>query len=273
MTHSMVFFWHRFELPALALGHVTAEHPRMGVVPTSTPARYQEDEDQPIHDTTPVLRHNTTSAPNQVTPQAAPSSAAERDILIPNVQLQPRNVLARQQSQSSSTHSLSGGTTTSFGRLPRNSSSTLFDGVGGTGDDGGGSVVFFMNGEVVMNRPHTPSSAVGSVSVASSFPGSVVALDSPTPLERSTSGGGGGTAPRLGLASAPLLPPMDPASTAGDQQPGTLQVILDATPSSSTAVDATPRSANLSQGGNGTINDAPSNDGSTFPGMPRQMPD
>jgi hypothetical protein len=31
MAHSMLFFWHRYELPAVAHGLVTLEHPRMGM--------------------------------------------------------------------------------------------------------------------------------------------------------------------------------------------------------------------------------------------------
>ncbi|GAX14694.1 hypothetical protein FisN_11Hh235 [Fistulifera solaris] len=35
VMHSMLFFWHRYELPAVALGHVTLEHPRMGTMMNS----------------------------------------------------------------------------------------------------------------------------------------------------------------------------------------------------------------------------------------------
>jgi hypothetical protein len=48
MMHSMLFFWHRYELPAVALGRVTPEHPRQGSavpspVPSTTPSVQSDD--------------------------------------------------------------------------------------------------------------------------------------------------------------------------------------------------------------------------------------
>jgi len=83
MIHSMLFFWHRFELPAVALGLVTIERPRMGRTPSQSSVPPLQPE------------NNATLA-------------------VPAVAFPPRHPLVRQQSQ---------GTSSSLGRMSRPSSS------------------------------------------------------------------------------------------------------------------------------------------------------
>jgi len=143
MAHSMLFFWHRFELPAVALGHITVENPRMGMIPSSTGSGYRVQpatsvQGSPAPHTNGASLDRITRANNNVT--AGPA-----------IQLLPRQYqLVRQHSH---------GTSASIGRMSRQASSTaLFH----SGEDGDESYMYFMDGEVVMHRAHTPSSTTGS---------------------------------------------------------------------------------------------------------------
>lgn len=196
----MLFFWHRFELPALVLGHVSVDRPRMSIVPAAPVDRPGTPE------------HRGQAAAGARTRTHHTDSVPSGEVLIPNVQLQPRH-LTRQRSQSTNSSSTAD-------RMSRQSS-TLFDD-GGSGE--GGSLMFLMSGEGVLPRPQTPSSTVGSVSMVSSFPS--VTTDSPR-MERNIS------RPSLSSDAGGVG---EDGSTSGSR----------VTPSSRT--DATPRSANLSQG-------------------------
>lgn len=143
MAHSMLFFWHRFELPAVALGHITVENPRMGMIPSSTGSGYRVQpatsvQGSPAPHTNGASLDRITRANNNVTAS-------------PAIQLHPRQYqLVRQHSH---------GTSASIGRMSRQASSTaLFH----SGEDGDESYMYFMDGEVVMHRAHTPSSTTGS---------------------------------------------------------------------------------------------------------------
>ena len=83
MIHSMIFFWHRFELPAVALGLVTIERPRMG----------------------------RTTSQSSVPPLQSENNAT---MAVPSVAVPQRHPLVRQQSQ---------GTSSSLGRMSRPGSS------------------------------------------------------------------------------------------------------------------------------------------------------
>jgi hypothetical protein len=112
MIHSMLFFWHRYELPAVALGIVSVEHPRMG----SSMSSFQGEE----------RGRYEPPAPSVAQPPPVPSIAS------------PPHQLVRQ---------LSHGTAAS--RTSRQASSTaLFN----DGEDGDESYIYFMGGEVVMHR-------------------------------------------------------------------------------------------------------------------------
>ena len=93
MLHSMMFFWHRYELPAIALGWVTIDYPRMAAATTSSfqhPTRGQPQQlEQNVSTSTTVsssyLSPSSMSPYRQIHPRTtspldlldvAPSSAA-----------------------------------------------------------------------------------------------------------------------------------------------------------------------------------------------------
>ena len=60
MMHSMLFFWHRYELPAVALGRITPERPRQGMSspppsPTSSTPSVRSDSGRSTTDVTVPL--------------------------------------------------------------------------------------------------------------------------------------------------------------------------------------------------------------------------
>ena len=126
MLHSMLFFWHRYELPAVVMGRVSQENPRQsGYIsssPVSTPHIMSPAESGR---STPVSLSNTNH--NHIRPvHTAPPMIRRRSI----------------------------GRSTSFastnGPLSRASSTGgLFHPGGGDDDE---SYMFFMGGEVVMHR-------------------------------------------------------------------------------------------------------------------------
>jgi len=133
MTHSMLFFFFRYELPAIALGLVTVEQPRMGI-PSASSARVS----------VPSLETERTLAPT--TNDENPDNVIQAPSLV-SVHL-PR----RHPSQ----HSM---ITASSGRLSRPTSSGGLFHRGGDGDDddGDGSYMYFMDGEIVMHSRRAPS--------------------------------------------------------------------------------------------------------------------
>ena len=134
MLHSMLFFWHRYELPAVVFGLVSPEHPRQsssGVSPVSA----SNNPAPPIQPSQPYSESGRSTPEN-----TAPSS------IVPN----PRRVPPVGRSTSFST--------VASGALSRNSSAGGLFHAGGGEDDG--SYMFFMDGEVVTHRnaePRTPS--------------------------------------------------------------------------------------------------------------------
>lgn len=145
--HSMLFFWHRYELPAVARGLVTLDAPRMGAAPS-------------IGNTPTTAAMTAAASPLPVMPQDLNDTSAA----VP--QLAPRQPLVRQHSHDRSFPSLSslGGRNS----LSRPSSSIgLFNQHGDDGEDDE-SYMYFMNGEIVMhrdrshhNRHTTPSPSLG----------------------------------------------------------------------------------------------------------------
>lgn len=125
MLHSMLFFWHRYELPAVILGRISPEHPRQANQISSGTA----------DSVTPPQVQSTLSGSGRSTPE---------NVDIANLVEQPTRhpALAR---------SASFGTVAS-GRLSRSSST---GGMFHDGDDDG-SYMFFMDGEVVMHRHDEP---------------------------------------------------------------------------------------------------------------------
>jgi hypothetical protein len=114
MLHSMVFFWNRYELPAIARGLVSMENPRMGAAPSD-----------PLM--VPFLPDDLSTDPD-----------------LP--QVPPRHPLMTQHASGHSYPSISS--------LGRHSTSRAPSSVGlpfrddGDDDDGDESYMYFMNGEV-----------------------------------------------------------------------------------------------------------------------------
>lgn len=120
MFHSMVFFWHRYELPAVVHGLVTIDIPRMGGAGPPAPDSLM----------VPVLPTG--------------SSGSESRLLLP-----PRNPLMLQHFQGHLHPSMSSlGRNNSASRPP---SSTGLPFQGDNDDDGSESYMYFMNGEVSLD--------------------------------------------------------------------------------------------------------------------------
>lgn len=133
MLHSMLFFWHRYELPAVFLGRVNPEHPRQGVPFTFmgntsivTTEQLQIQQQRQLHE-----ENRRSSARDEVFGTARP--------LETNV------------------HRTTSFSTAASGRISRNSSTTGMFRHGDEDDDH--SFLFFMNGEVVAhsNDSRAPS--------------------------------------------------------------------------------------------------------------------
>jgi len=125
MIHSMLFFWHRYELPAVAHGLVTINNPRMGLSSTITTTA---ESDVPI---VPFMPENL----NEEQPQGDSQN---------RLHLPPRNpFVLHQGGQSHPSMSSLGRNSTS---RPPSSTGLFFQG----DDDGDGSesYMYFMNGEV-----------------------------------------------------------------------------------------------------------------------------
>lgn len=119
MIHSMYFFWHRYELPAVAHGLVSIDNPRMGIsVAPSEMDRIM----------VPLLPPNTSEEEQQQQQH--------------RLHLPPRNPILRGQSHLSMT-SLGRNSTAS-----RAHSSTGLPFHGDDDGDGSESYMYFMNGEV-----------------------------------------------------------------------------------------------------------------------------
>jgi len=125
MMHSMLFFWHRWELPAVVLGRVSPDHPRQHAL-------------------------SAGSMPSAVhSPPGSGRSTPEQHV-IPGVNFVPMAGRLPHIGRSTSF------STEASGRLSRISSAGGLFHAGGGDDDG--SYMFFMDGEVVTHRDITPSS-------------------------------------------------------------------------------------------------------------------
>jgi hypothetical protein len=170
MLHSMVFFWHRYELPAVAHGLVTVEYPRMittsnfgasvGIAtqessPATTAASIQQEENQSDILMVPVL------------------DGATENSQLNRLHLPPRNASNHLNQQPNMLHQQ--GQYPSMSSLGRNSASTRppsstgipFQG-GDDDGDGSESYMYFMNGEVVMHRERNAIRAARSPSISTS---------------------------------------------------------------------------------------------------------
>ena len=118
MLHSMLFFWHRYELPAVVMGRVSPEHPRQTTYPSSSPI------------STPQIRSPIESG------HSTPGDTSPVQFAL---SLIPRRSIGRSTSFASTNGPLSRASSTGG----------LFH--QGRGDDDE-SYMFFMGGEVVMHR-------------------------------------------------------------------------------------------------------------------------
>jgi len=121
MLHSMLFFWHRYELPAVVLGRVSPEHPRQRAYSSQI--------------STPQIQSPVESGRNSPV-----DTSSNIDIPFhPLAQTVVRRSLGRSTSFASTNGPLSRASSTGG----------LFHAGGGDDDE---SVMFFMDGEVVMYR-------------------------------------------------------------------------------------------------------------------------
>lgn len=135
----MLFFWHRYELPAVVNGRVRLEHPRQGTSassPVSARSMQEEELDSGRESSFTEQQHDHTTAPIH----------------------SPRSIFGR-------SHSFN---TAASGRLSRTSST------GGMfhpdDDDDDGSYMYFMDGEVVMHRNQPRPSSPFSTTSESNAP-------------------------------------------------------------------------------------------------------
>jgi hypothetical protein len=118
MLHSMLFFWHRYELPAAAMGRYNADHARLGA----------------------------PSPERNILPPMPMDSAATRNTQIRGPDVQPHMPVRTFGTRSHSFNQ------SASGLMSRNSSTTgLFQG-GGEEDDDDESYMYHLAGEVVMHR-------------------------------------------------------------------------------------------------------------------------
>jgi hypothetical protein len=154
MTHSMLFFWHRYELPAVAHGHVTLEHPRMG------PHPMHQHHHRFLNDLEPPRSHSSPYGP---TPPGIPN------ILLPARRTATPSLL-RHPIHSSPPYSAS--RTHSTAPVAREAHHDVVFGAGGgmvggdamsrpgssvalvRDDDSTSSYMYFMDGEVVVHSSH-----------------------------------------------------------------------------------------------------------------------
>jgi hypothetical protein len=152
MMHSMLFFWHRYELPAVILGRVGPEHVREN---SALPP--------PFSSTSPA------SAPPSVQSDSGRETPEEEGLPPTHPPVAPvrRYAPSSDRMPVDRTHSFN---TLASGRISRNSSNV---GMYHRGDDDDGSYMFFMGGEVViprrehhhLSRTASASSSVGGASV------------------------------------------------------------------------------------------------------------
>ena len=174
MIHSMVFFWHRYELPAVALGRVTPAQPRMRpstsppspVTTVAAPLWPPVTDIPPLHgepgttplgttiphhtalDPTHVSRYHPIAVPNGEPRISPPASHGSLSTLSGQQQHRRHSLRSSSSHGGSVSHAVNSATNPMISR--QTSSSALYWGGDEDGDDA--SFLFFMDGEVVMPR-------------------------------------------------------------------------------------------------------------------------
>ena len=159
MFHSMVFFFHRFELPAVVLGHVTVDRPRMVTSPNLGGS----------HDTQQLHQNGLHSPQRLFHPRSAHPTPRMRNVssespLNANDPSFPHPRAIQQTGSASSANSSSNpglgiANVTSHPSFSTNSSRNLGLFRNNVDDDNStGSMLYFMGGEVVVHRG-APSSS------------------------------------------------------------------------------------------------------------------
>lgn len=156
MFHSMVFFWHRFELPAVALGHVTVDRPRMTtsrIIFDSNDSQLQHPGQQPYGFSSPT-RFSHPADSTQATPRVG-NFPPNHNVTLPL----PRTIMpTRSVSSASSTGAGGAGVATNnVASHPSFSTTTSSRNLGlfrhnHDDDNSTGSMLYFMGGEVVVHR-------------------------------------------------------------------------------------------------------------------------
>jgi len=133
MLHSMCFFWNRYELPAVAHGLVSIDHPRMGIVVGggTTSSNIMESNNTP---TVPFMPQDLNQQQQQQ------HGGSGNRVLLP-----PRNPSFGRGQSHPSMNSLGRNSSMASTRPP---SSTGLPFHGDDDGDGSESYMYFMNGEV-----------------------------------------------------------------------------------------------------------------------------
>lgn len=188
ILHSMVFFWHRYELPAVALGHVTVDRPRMvstashatgtnGAAPAQRGNRGDASSDTPLDSSTTNRGSSRVRQQHQAREGAAPAAtgvtagrlgtrdAAEAASATPATTTPHdahynANSNGREGVPLPSHHSFSTSSSRNVSGLFRNNHDD---------DSSTGSLLYFMGGEVVVHRSDGTNGGGGGAAQESAF--------------------------------------------------------------------------------------------------------
>ncbi|KAG7340645.1 membralin family protein [Nitzschia inconspicua] len=164
MFHSMVFFWHRFELPAVALGHVTVHRPRMVTHTINSESDQLLEQRWQEHNFRSPERRSILADSTQATPRVGNLPPHPNNTSLPLPQtIMPTGSTA---STSSIVPGGMGGTSNTAASQP-SFSTTSSRNMGlfrhnHDDDNSTGSMLYFMGGEVVVHRG-IPASAVSGI--------------------------------------------------------------------------------------------------------------
>merc|ERR1740124_475481 len=186
LVHSMLFFWNRFELPAVAHGLVTFEHPRMaGDQSSSSPERplvprlgehhHHESTRSPAATASMQQHHNQQQQQQQqLVPRTTTLDQWENTSTgIPRTFTPRQSSMFHRSFSSSSTlgRSQEEPTTTNSSNMSHNTSSiALFQMGVDNNDDEEDSCLYMLGGEVVMQQPRRNYSIESFSSTAPSLP-------------------------------------------------------------------------------------------------------
>jgi hypothetical protein len=156
MFHSMVFFWHRFELPAVVLGHVTVDQPRTVTAPHLTGVDAREDEQQESMFHSPQRLFHSRSAHATPRIRNVRSGTSTNGPSVPLAPAIQQTTSMSSVNSSSNTGAVTGrgvANITSHPSFSTNSSRNLGLFRNNADDDNStGSMLYFMGGEVVVHR-------------------------------------------------------------------------------------------------------------------------